>query len=147
MKKHLSKRRVIIAAVVVVALAIASGAAYAYFTAGGTGTGAATVGAASPIAIASDTPAGLLYPGGADVVVSVHVTNNGSGSQYVNQVSGSVADNGGCLGSWFQVDPVALHANITKGATSDTTTKIRMLDNGDQNACVNKTVTINWTSN
>ena len=38
MRKHLSKKRVVLAAIVVVALAIASGVAYAYFTATGAGT-------------------------------------------------------------------------------------------------------------
>jgi len=147
MRKHLSKKRVVLAAIVVVALAIASGVAYAYFTATGAGTGSATVGSSTAIAITSDAVTGL-YPAGADVTVSVHVKNNGSGSQYVNVVSGTVADNGSCLGSWFVVDAKTLGATIANGATSNTTTKVRMLDSGgSQNVCVGLPMTINWASN
>ncbi len=146
MKKHFNKRRVIVTAVVAVALAIASGVAYAYFTAAGAGTGSATVGSSTAIAITSDSVTGL-YPGGADVTVPVHVQNNGSGSQYVANVTGTVATNGTCLGTWFQVDTVALNATILHGATSNTTTKVRMLDSAsNQNACQGLTMTINWVS-
>lgn len=147
MKKHITKRRAVFAAIVVVALAIASGVAFAYFSSSGTGTGSAAVGSSTGIVLSSDNVSGL-YPGGSDVTVAVHVNNPGSGNEYVNQISGAVADNGTCLGTWFQVDPIAFAQNVTHGATVNTSTKVRMLDSGsNQDACQGKTMTINWSSN
>ena len=148
MRKHLSKKRVVLAAIVVVALVIASGVAYAYFTASGAGTGSATVGSSASLTITSDAVSGL-YPGGADLTVAVHVANGTGSNEYVNQLSGTVATNGGCLTAWFQVDTKSVTATVNHGATLDTSTKVRMLDSGtDQTAaCAGKTMTINWSSN
>jgi hypothetical protein len=150
MRKHLSKKRVVLAAIVVVALAIASGVAYAYFTATGTGTGSATVGSSAGLTITSDAITGL-YPGGADVPVTVHITNSTGANEYVNQLSGAFVTSGTCVTAWFVVDPKTVTATVNKGATLDTSTKVRMLDpstSTDQTAaCAGKTMTINWSSN
>src|SRR5688572_20673224 len=94
-------------AAVFVALGVLSGAgiAFAYFTQSGSGTGTADVGSSAAIELASAN-VGDLYPGGADVAVIVDVTNPGSGNQYVDDISGAVATQGSCLGSWFVVDTV-----------------------------------------
>jgi hypothetical protein len=149
MKKHFNKRRVIVLGLVIVALAIASGVAYAYFTSAGTGSGGATVGSASGIELSSVTPlANLLYPGGDDVTVTVDVHNPGSGNQRVGTISGAVADNAGCLGSWFVVDSITFNTTVDAGTTAHPTTLVRMLDPGDnQNVCQGKTMTITWSSN
>ena len=145
--KRFSKRTWV-AIVAVLAIAMSAIGAFAYFTAAGSGTGNAEVGAATAVVITSDANVTDLYPGGGDESVDVHVNNPGSGQQFVNDVSGTVADNGGCLGSWFEVDTVDLNANIAPGATVDATTAVRMNDSGtNQNACQNATLTINWTSN
>ena len=145
--KRFSKRTWV-AIVAVLAIAMSAIGAFAYFTAAGTGSGNATVGAATAVVITSDVNGTDLYPGGGDETVDVHVENPGNGHQFVNDVSGTVADNGGCQGSWFEVDTIDLDANILPGATVDTTTAVRMNDSGtDQNACQNATLTINWTSN
>jgi hypothetical protein len=145
--KRFSKRTWVVIGVVL-AIAMSAIGAFAYFTAAGSGSGTADVGAASAIVITSDANLTDLYPGGVDESVAVHVANPGSGQQYVDDVSGTVADNGGCLGSWFEVDTIDLNQNIAPGATVDTTTAVRMNDSGsNQNACQNATVTINWTSN
>jgi len=148
MKKHLSKKRVVLAAIVVIALAIASGVAYAYFTATGAGTGSATVGSSASLTITSDAVVGL-FPAGADVTVPVHVTNGTNANEYVNVLSGTVATNSSCVTGWFVVDSKTVAATVNKGATLDTSTKVRMLDSGtDQTAaCAGKTMTINWSSN
>jgi hypothetical protein len=128
-------------------VAFAAVGAYAYFTAGGSGTGSATVGSASTIALSS-APVGTLLPGGADVPVTVTIHNPGSSAQHVGTVSGTVADNTGCLGAWFAVDSV--NANVTVAAGDDETadTNVRMIDTGtNQNACQGKSMTINWSSN
>jgi hypothetical protein len=145
--KRFSKRTWV-AVIAVLAIAMSAIGAFAYFTAAGSGSGTAEVGAATGVTITSNANVTDLYPGGGPQNVAVHVTNPGSGQQFVNDVSGTVADNGGCLGSWFVVDTIDLNANIAPGATVDTTTAVRMNDSGsNQNACQNLTLTINWTSN
>lgn len=146
MRKHVTKRRVISLAVAASAVALGTGA-YAYFTASGSGTGSAAVGSASAITLASGTVSGL-FPGGADVPVTVTITNPGGGAQYVGTVSGTVADNGTCQGAWFQVDSVAYNGSISAGASDTKSTNVRMLDSGtNQNACQGKTMTVSWSSN
>jgi hypothetical protein len=146
MTRYVTKKRLILVGVVAVAIALAAGA-LAYFTSNGSGTGTATVGSATAIVLSSP-PVGNLFPGGADVPVTVTIQNPGSGAQFVNQVSGSVADNAGCLGSWFQVDTVTYAATLAPGASDTATTAVRMLDSGtNQDVCQGKTMTINWTSN
>lgn len=133
---------------IVAAIALSAIGAFAYFTATGSGTGDAEVGSATNIVITSDANVSDLFPGGADQSVDVHVNNPGSGQQFVDDVSGAVADQAGCLGSWFEVDTVDLNANIAPGATVDTSTDVRMNDSGtNQNACQGLTMVINWSSN
>jgi hypothetical protein len=155
MRKHLTKKRVFVLAVVAVVAAVGT-TAFAFFSASGSGTGSASVGSASGIVLTSDSVSGL-YPAGSDVTVGVHIQNPGSGDQHVGTVSGAVQtdDNGtagdpsdDCLGTWFQVDPITYNATVTHGTTSDTSTKVRMTDSGtNQDACQGKTLTINWSSN
>jgi hypothetical protein len=143
---HLTKKKAAVLAAAA-AVALTAGAAFAYFTASGSGTGSATVGSASNITLSSDAVSGL-FPAGADVPVTVHVTNPGSGAQYVDTISGSVADSGGCLGAWFQVDSITYQDTLAAGASDTANTAIRMLDSGtNQNACQGLTLTINWSSN
>jgi hypothetical protein len=144
--KRFKKRRWVVLALLLFVAAAAVGG-YAYFTAAGSGNGNAAVGSASPILLTSDSVSGL-FPGGADVSVTVHVSNPGSASQYVNVISGTVEDNAGCLGSWFQVDPKTFAATVAAGGAPTTSTKVRMLDSGtNQNVCQGKTIVIDWSSN
>ena len=145
MARH-GKKKAIVLAVAVLAIALGTGA-YAYFTSTGSGTGSATVGSSSGIQLSSPS-VGTLYPGGADVPVTVTIHNPGSGAQFVNQVSGTVADNAGCLGSWFQVDTVTYANTLAAGASDTASTNVRMLDSGtNQDVCQGKSMTINWSSN
>jgi hypothetical protein len=146
MKFLMSKKGVALLATLVVA-AVAAFGAYAYFTAAGSGSGTASVGSASGIQL-SGSPAATLYPGGADAPVTVSIHNPGSGNQYVGTITGTVATNGGCLGTWFVVDPVTYNAEVNAGATGTAGTNVRMTDaNASQNACQGQTLTINWSSN
>jgi hypothetical protein len=146
MKKFLKRKRTLVALSVVAVLAVA-GAAFAYFTASGSGSGTAGIGSSSNLELSSTAVSGL-YPGGADVPVTVSIHNPGTGNQYVGTVSGTVADNGSCQGSWFVVDSVNHNADLTHGATVTEDTNVRMLDSGtNQDACQGKTMTINWSSN
>lgn len=146
--KVFSKRTWVVLGLIAAVAALASVGAYAYFTAAGSGTGTASVGAATGITITSDNQSADLYPGGGSVSVDVHVTNPGSGQQFVDDVSGSVADSAGCLGGWFTVATIDANQNIAPGATYDTSTTVTMADTGtNQNACQNADLTINWVSN
>ena len=146
MKRFRTKKFAALVAVAVVA-AVAAVSAFAYFTSAGQGSGTATVGSASNIAL-SGSAVGDLYPGGADVPVTVDIHNAGSGSQHVGTISGAVATNGTCLGSWFQVDSVDYNADLAAGDSDSEATKVRMIDASEnQDACQGKTLTINWSSN
>jgi len=148
MKKFLmSKKGLALLATMVAAVVVAVGA-YAYFSSNGTGTGSATVGNSATINLSSDAISGL-FPGGADVPVTVHVANPGNGNEYVATISGTVVTNGGCLGSWFQVDPVAYNQDVShNGPGPNATTAVRLVDSGtNQDACQGQTMTINWSSN
>ena len=146
MRKLLRKRY--LAPLALVATLALAASAWAYFSSTGSGTGSATVGSSAQVSLSSDAVSGL-YPGGADVPVTVHVANPGSGAEYVGTISGTVADNGGCLGSWFQVDPVAYNSDVAANSSgADAPTAVRMLDSGaNQDACQGATLTINWSSN
>jgi hypothetical protein len=90
-----------------------------------------------------------LFPGGAAVPVTVHVHNPGSGAEFVNQITGTVADNGACLGSWFTVAPISYGQDVPAGSNGpNTSTTVTMADTGgNQDACQNASMTINWSSN
>ena len=149
MIRFITRRRALaLLAVALVAIAVPLGA-YAYFSQSGTGAGSATVGASSGIELSSAAGdvGGSLFPAGADVPVTVHIHNPGSGAQYVGTVSGAVKDNGGCLGSWFVVDSKTVNATIAKGANTTATTAVRMLDSTtNQDVCQGKTLSIDWSS-
>ena len=148
MKQFIKSPKGLVLLAIMVAAVVTAVGAYAYFSSTGTGTGSATVGSSVTVNLSSDAVSGL-YPGGVDVPVTVHVANPGNGNEYVATISGTVADNGACQGSWFQVDPVTYNHDVTHNASGpDATTAVRMLDsNTNQDACQGKTLTINWSSN
>jgi len=147
MKKFLVSKKGVSALIATLVVAIAAVGAYAYFTSTGSGTGSATVGTSTAVQLSSPS-VGPLYPGGADVPVTVSVHNPGGGNEYVNQITGSVATSGSCLGTWFVVDPINYAAEVAHGATNSASTNVRMLNvNASQDACQGQTLTINWSSN
>jgi hypothetical protein len=147
MRKFLSKRRTLAALAAVAVLAMA-GAAYAYFTSVGSGSGSATVGSTSSVNLSS-TVVGDLFPGAAATPVTVKVHNPGGGTQHVATISGTVADNGTCLGSWFTVASVTYNHDVAGGADGpDGASSVKLNETGsNQDACQGKTVVINWSSN
>ena len=157
MRKHLSKKRVVLAAIVAVALAIASGVAYAYFTATGAGSGSATVGSPTSIVL-TPTITGTLYPGGTAATVSVLVTNNGAGSQRVGSVHlASITPDTShplCTLAYggFSMADIAVNTVLTRTSTAgDHTTvtgSLAMADTGAvQDSCQGAPLTLNLTSN
>jgi hypothetical protein len=141
-----TKKRAIVVAVAALAIGLGT-SAFAYFSSTGSGTGSATVGSSSAVQLSSPS-VGPLYPAGPNVPVDVTIHNPGGGSEYVGHVSGSVGDNGGCDGDWFQVDGFDYNGTLAAGADATVQTQVRMLDSGtNQDACQNATMTINWSSN
>src|SRR3954452_10138803 len=127
---HFTKKRAVIGAAIAT---LAMGAvAFGFFTNTGSGTGPASVGTSSEITLAG-TITGTLYPAGAPSSVSVLVTNPGSGSQHVGNVSlaSITTDTGhaGCdlsvsgVGAAFTMGDITLDTVLTKtGTTGDHTT-------------------------
>jgi hypothetical protein len=159
MKKHFSKKRVVLATIVAVALAIASGVAYAYFTAAGAGTGSATVGNATAIVL-TPTITGTLYPGGSPASVSVVVKNNGSGYQYVTSLhlASITADSShsSCVttvatsgsSTAFTMADVSVASDLAPAGTVTKVGSLQMNDTGvAQDNCQGATLTLNFTSN
>lgn len=145
--KFFTKKRVAILAVLVV-VAISAVAAYAYFTSAGSGQGFVNSGQIGATVLSSDT-VGPLYPQtnpGNTTAVTVHVNNTGGGDQYVGQITGTVEDQAGCSGSWFSVAPVAAPGLLSPGSHDFVSSVILNDNGGNQNACANKTLTIDWAS-
>ena len=142
-----TKKGLALLAVLVVA-AVAAIGGYAYFSSTGSGSGTAGVGSSTPVTLSSAGVTGL-YPGGTSVPVTVSIQNTGGGNEYVDTISGTVADNAGCLGSWFTVAPVTYQNTVAPGKTvSASPTTVTLNESGsNQDACQGKTMTINWTSN
>ena len=91
MKKHLSKRRVVVSALIAVLLAIASGVAYAYWTGGGTGTGpAAAAAGTSAVTPIQTTALAAMYPGDIAQVISGKFNNTSTGPVWVTTVTASI---------------------------------------------------------
>ena len=140
------KRRTWILLGVLVVAAIAAVSSYAYFTAPGSGFGSAQTGQVANITLTS-VPVSGLWPDSVNHNVTVVATNTGQGPQYIGTVTGTVANQGGCFGGWFVVDPLAYNATVPVGNTNLGTTTMHMFDSGgDQTACANLTLTINWLS-
>jgi hypothetical protein len=83
MKFHMTRRRWMVAGAFVATLA-ASGVAYGYFTAGGSGTGTASVGGNSALVLHATT-SGSLYPG-TSTPVTFTVDNPSTGTQQLGTI-------------------------------------------------------------
>jgi hypothetical protein len=176
MRKHFTKKRVVLLAVAALAIGLGTGA-FAYFTSTGTGTGSATVGSASNWTVGQTgvTSGGPLYPdaaiGGANVQTnSYHVKNNNAGSQYLAQVDIKVANSDGsawssqtdsgkpaCTKGDFSVDGSAVGTTHTDTALAGTFTAgqdkttgsvtVEMIDNGaNQDNCQGVTVPLYFSA-
>lgn len=149
------KRLILLVGVVAAALSLAAGA-FAYFTSNGAGSGTGAVGSASPIAITASPIAQQLYPGGPTATVNINVTNNGSGSQYVNavQLASITTSASGCdtgiTGQTpaFSMSNVTVQQTVPAGQSVQVQGALAMNDTGeDQDACQGAPLTLNFTSN
>jgi hypothetical protein len=86
-----SKKRVLILAVALIALVVGSFSAYAYWTAGGSGSGSAATEATTAGLVVNQAPATGLYPG-SSVALSGTFTNTNAFAVYVSSVSAAITN-------------------------------------------------------
>jgi hypothetical protein len=140
MRKHFTKKRVALLAVLAVGAVTAVGA-YAYWTQGGSGQGSATTGTTNGVTVNQTSTAGNLYPGGS-AALSGNFDNPNSGSVYIGSVTASVhafsvqpdGDKPACTEADFSITgtsnaPGEVAAGNGKGSWSGLT--LNMLDRPD----------------
>lgn len=155
MNRRINRRR--LAALVAVPLALAiGGVAFAYWTAGGTGTGSATVGTVSDITVNQTTVLAAMYPGDSPQTISGTFTNTNSGSVYVTSVTVSIgsvtkadgAPSGTCDATDFTLTnataPVGAQVapGTSVGSWTGPTIQFNDKAGSNQDACKNATVTL-----
>ena len=160
MKKHLSKKRVVLAAIVTVALALASGVAYAYWTSNGTGGATANAAAGSnTIGITATGVAGI-YPSATGQTVTFSATNSGNTSSPVGTIKlDTVTSTGLCQtmltahpNQFTMVDvpvtaPAVIAANTVTPVLLTPTGTLKWVDGAyDQSDCKNAALTFNFKS-
>ena len=156
MKKHLSKRRVVVSAIVVM-LAIASGVAYAYWTS--TGSGSGTANALTPSGTLTLHATGFLNisPGGNKTVTFTADNATGSDGYVTTIVFGSVTSTGACQTmltanpGQFTMANVTSNTVVPSGASAFALTGTGTLSwtdlaAVDQGACKGAALTLNVTS-
>jgi hypothetical protein len=146
MKKHLSKKRVVLAAIIAVALAIASGVAYAYWTSSGNGTGSAAASSSSNLTVAQVGSVSGLVPGGPAQDVTIRVTNPATFQQALTAVAVTVSSaSGSCNAAWFTPTSPTIGSPIpiAAAASTDVVGKIQMIESGsNQDSCKNATINL-----
>jgi hypothetical protein len=90
MNRHAGRRRIVPVASAVVALALASSAVYAFWTAGGSGTGTASVGTVVNVTVKQTTSLTPMYPGDSAQTISGNFDNTNPGPVYVATVTASI---------------------------------------------------------
>ncbi len=137
MKKHLSKRRVVVSAIVVM-LAIASGVAYAYWTS--TGSGSGTANAATPAGTLTLHAAGFtgIYPGGSKTVTFTADNAMGTDGYVTTVVFGSVTSTVPACQTMLTANPGQFTmANVTSNT---------VVPNGASGLALTGSGTLSWTN-
>jgi hypothetical protein len=92
MRKHFTKKRTFVLAALFVILLGAASVGYAYWTAGGSGTGTASAAAGtSNVVVNQTTVLNPMYPGDSAQTISGNFDNPNPGSVYVTTVTASIA--------------------------------------------------------
>lgn len=145
------RRRKALVPLLLIGILALSGVAVAFWTANGTGSGSATIGADSGVTIDPVSLAGTLYPGGS-VAVSFKVTNDSSSTAI--RIGKVVADTGtgtngitglptGCSAADFTLADVAVNTEIAaSGSYSGAGTLAMANTSSNQDACKGATPTI-----
>ena len=168
MMRFTHKKTAAVAVTAVLALG-GGGIAFAYFTAGGTGSGSAQVGSAptNAFSMASDGPTNPVFPGNGPQSFTIQVTNTTAQAEYVGTVHMSIrtdSESGdvmtgpgagtvvtGCLATWFTITPsVGVNQIVAARDTvsSDSTPALTMpaADTTDQNACQGVSIDMDFTT-
>ena len=139
------KKRTLMTVAVTAALVLAGGtAAFAYWTAQGSGTGTAKTGKSTPFTIENVAPTGLT-PGATAKTFSFTVTNPGSATQMLSEVTVAIKSPGGldwtdftgCSAADFVVGNLVYQpGQIAGGGQLNGTIDISMLNrDANQDAC------------
>lgn len=145
MRTYSTKSKIVVAAVTAGNLAM-SGVAYAYWTAGGSGTGAASTGTSTNNLTITNVAVPNLVPGDTKAI-SATIHNPNSFSVNVNVVSATVAASGTCDASWFTVASATPNSRVLAGADLVVPTTITFADTAaNQDPCKNATLTLTWAS-
>ena len=137
MKKHLSKRRVVVSAIVLT-LAIASSVAYAYWTS--TGSGSGTANAATPSGTLTLHAAGFtgIYPGGSKTVTFTADNAMGTDGYVATIVFGSVTSSVPACQTMLTANPGQF--------TMATVTSNTVVPNGAGGLALTGSGTLSWTN-
>jgi hypothetical protein len=156
-KRFMSKKVVAIGLAAGITLGL-GGAAFAYFTASGSGSAAASVGTTGTWGVVSSGPAsGSMYPGQGTSTDGFTITNLGNGNQAIASAGGLIAtvtadpangevvsggsDVAGCFATWFVptvgTPSVAYGTSIAPNAMETVSVNVTMTDPAgvSQDAC------------
>jgi hypothetical protein len=151
MRIRRSRKTTVIASFLVLAVA---GAAYAYWTAGGSGTGTAATGESVPLTVNQVTVLDEMYPGDSPQTISGTFTNTNEGPVYVTSVTASIASVTGGDGACSADDYTLTDAVMAVGAEVAVGTGVGAWTGADlqfnntaanQDGCQNATVNLAYT--
>jgi hypothetical protein len=153
-KLQFKKRRLIPAVLAILVLVIGSGVAYAYWTAGGSGTGSAgTAASVSNVTVKQTSTVTSMHPGDTAQTLSGNFDNGNTGPVYIATVTASIAsvDKTGCTASDFTLaNPIAtVNAEIPAGSAQGAWTGPTIKFNDkltNQDACKGATVTLSYVA-
>jgi hypothetical protein len=151
-----TKRRSVVLAVA--AVLILSTGAYAYWTAGGSGTGSAAAGTTTPLTVTQTTVLTPMYPGDTAQTISGKFNNTNSGTIHVGTVTAAISSvtkdagavAGTCDASDFTLASAAMTVNADVAAGTAvgawTGATIKFNNTGaNQDACKLATVALSYT--
>jgi len=145
-----------IAILVTALVVLIGGAAFAYWTAGGSGTGTADTGSNVPITVVQTSTISAMGPGDTAQTLSGNFTNTNSGPVYVGTVTASIssvtkavnAPTGTCAASDYTLaNPIMtvnaeVPAGTSQGSWSGATIKFNNKAAVNQDACKGATVNL-----
>ncbi|HEU4867630.1 MAG TPA: hypothetical protein VFV09_07875 [Actinomycetota bacterium] len=150
MRIRRSRKTTVIASLLVLAVA---GAAYAYWTAGGTGTGTAETGETLPLTANQVTVLDPMYPGDSPQTISGTFDNPNDGPTYVTSVTAAITGvsggDGACTDADYLLDNevMLVGAEVPAGTGGAWTGATIQFNNtgANQDGCKNATVTLTYT--
>ena len=156
---RMKKRLLLPLAIGLLAVVAASGVAYAFWTAGGSGTGSATAGTVVNVVVHQTGPAlSPMYPGGNAQTLSGDFDNGNAGPVYISTVTASIvsvtkaagAPSGTCDPTDFTLSPTQATVNAEipagTGVGSWSGPQIKFNDKAsNQDACKGATVNLAYS--